>query len=69
MSLILTAIGLDAAVGTNFITVNRLSFHFKIWLSKKVDKLIQYFSLTAFSLLLTQQKVRNQHSRLTPDFI
>jgi hypothetical protein len=27
MSLILTAIGLNAAVGTNFTTVNCLSFH------------------------------------------
>ena len=35
MSLILTGIWLNAAIGTNFITVDRFGLHFEIQLSKR----------------------------------
>ncbi len=71
MSLILTAIGLNAAVGTNFTTVNCLRFHCFYIENLKVIHILAQLPLGLDSLDLQVQielkKVRNQQRVLVSD--
>jgi hypothetical protein len=56
MSLILTAIGLNTAVGTNFTTVNCLRFHCLYLENLKVIHILAQLSLRLCSIEIALQK-------------
>jgi hypothetical protein len=63
MSLILAAIGLNAAVGTNFTTVNCLRFHCLYLENLKVIHILAQFPLSLYPIAIatrsSYKKVRN----------